>query len=142
MSKMSCSMIRIDPYQRKAALLVMQGQTFHREIAKNIKASQLGHTKLVDLEDHRLMGTRKEGFETKTFDAGPTPLHAIADANSEKGLPGWKLKGSDVETVGLSMIIATGVNGGMTDMPVGLEWLADNIEWLTPEEADGEGEES
>lgn len=135
MSVLTVKVIRIDPVNHAVVMKTIEGKKLNREIVRICKARQIGHQELLKLEDYRIMGRRVDGT---SFDFGPTPLHAAADAEQDKGQPGWKLKGSDIVTVGLSVLFSSGESGGISSIPIDLSWIADNLVWMTAEEVDAD----
>lgn len=130
--------IKIDPVKKTYVPMILEGgASFVRPIQRAIRAKQLGWKELCKIEDQRLMGVRAkaDGPGTETFDAGPTPLIVAADAEAEKGTPGFRLRGGK-PTAGVSILFGQGIGGGMADCPVNTAWLDRLLVWLTPEEAE------
>ncbi len=133
MSRLDVAVIKIDPVNRRAALLKITGSNLAKDVRRITGAKQLGHMVIQDIEDRRLMGSRQERGRTVSFDAGPTPLVVAGDASQEKGTPGFRING--VETVGTAVLFGKGL-GGMMSVPVDLNWVAANLTWIDASEAD------
>jgi len=133
MSKLDVAVIKIDPVNRRAVLLKISGQNLTQAVRRITGAKQLGHMVLQDIEGRRLMGVRQEKGRNVSYDAGPTPLVVAGDAAQEKGVPGFRING--IETVGTGLLFGKGLSG-MMNVPVDLEWIAANLEWISAEQAD------
>lgn len=139
MSKLDVTVIRIDPFKKRAALLKITGRDFTAPMKRLTRARQLGHRHLIDIEDNRIIGYKPDGKGgTVSFDAGPQKLYVAADAQTDKGVPGWRLRGGKT-TVGYSVLFgATGA--GTVAVPVDLEWVAKHLVWVDASTADAEAE--
>lgn len=137
MSRLDVAIIKVDPVNKRAVLLKISGANLAQAVRRITGAKQLGHMVVQNIEERRLMGSRQERGRTVTFDAGPTPLIVAGDAAQEKGVPGFRING--VETVGAAVLFGKGLCGMMA-VPVDLEWVAANLEWISADEADAEME--
>lgn len=138
MSKLDVAVIRIDPYQRIFTKVVITGRDFAQPMRRLTRAKQLGHRKLLDIEEKRIIGQRQGPKGVETFDDGPAMLHVAADADADKGKPGWRMRGGET-TVGYSVLFGASKSGTIT-VPVDLEWVEKHLVWVDADEADAEVE--
>ncbi|MET0373985.1 MAG: hypothetical protein ABW128_06970 [Rhizorhabdus sp.] len=139
MSKLDVAVIRIDPFRKNYTKVIITGRDFAQPMRRLTRAKQLGHRKLIDIEEKRIIGQRQGPKGIETFDAGPTMLCVAADAQAGKGMPGWRVRGGET-TVGYSVLFGAGPNGTLT-VPVDLDWLEKHLVWVEADEADAESED-
>lgn len=134
MSRLDVAVIKIDPFTKHAALTKISGQNLASAVRRITGARQLGHKILMNIEEQRIMGQRAGEYgKTVNYDAGPTPLVVATDAEQEKGVPGFRIGGT--VTAGISVLFGKGLHG-MVNVPVNLQWIAENLEWVEAEVAD------
>jgi len=138
MSKLDVTVIRIDPYRKNYTKVVMTGRDFAQPMRRLTRAKQLGHRKLMDIEEKRIIGTRKGPNGIETFDDGAAMLCVAADASLEKGKPGWRMRGGET-TVGYSILFGA-TKAGTISVPVDLDWVEKHLVWVDADEADAEAE--
>lgn len=134
--------IRIDPVgQNIATLDIGWKKDYSRDIYRLTKAKQLGHFKLGDIEERRLIEyvevrTPPVGKRMVAVDKGPTPLFVAAEADIERssGMLGWRLAGYEPITAGPAVLFGLGPNNALYDCPVTADWVKERIEWLDAEQ--------
>lgn len=137
------TMIRIDPFTKNVAQIRKQiggnNAAVIRQIRQLVKApGNPDLRKLLDIEEVRLT---MDGHDPKTrepikIDHGPTPLLVAAPGATEDGSTGWRLLGCE-DTHGIGLLFGQGVNGGIVNCPVSLDWVRQRVRWV-PAETDAE----
>ena len=123
MGKSVYKLFRIDPFKKRIGVLNFSADTpnFALSLQRFTRANRLGHQKLCDVDGK--------------------PLMVAADAESDDGLPGFRMRGSNVKTAGLAVLFGTPPEGGgLLPCPVDQEWVERHIVWLTPKECEDEPE--
>lgn len=119
--KKQVAIIRIDPYRRTIARILMEsGRSAaigNRAAKRILKATHVGFRKVMELE--------------------PVALAVAGRLDVTETMPGWRFAGSE-DTAGISFLFGQGDGGGMTDVPVDVDWVRKRIIWLECEYVEAE----
>lgn len=125
MNKKLIKIIRIDPARRTIAAITMRAG----------KSPAVGTQ-----EAKRIIGQKLVGFR-ELVAMEPTKLMVAGRLDVTESMPGWRIPGTE-DTAGVSFLFGKGEGGGMTDVPVNLDWLRKRIIWMTSEYDAGDEQEA
>lgn len=105
--------IRIDPVKRAVARLMLHAPRSPAMVLRNVK--RLARAKVVQAREIVAMD--------------PVPLMLAAGMDIDETMPGWAMPGLD-DTAGIGILFGRGPGGGMTDVPVSIDWVRKRVRWV------------